>query len=812
MEGLIYLLKVAACTVLFFGFYLLFLRKLTFFKINRFYLLITLLLSFIIPTLQFEVKREIAMVDNEVSAELPEIKPINQPPVQLIQPVMVEYEPQVVNRIDWWAVVSYAYAGVASLLVMICLWRLFNLIKHTKGYTKNNDGLKLVTKTKGFTNCSFFNYVFIDGAALNASDLAVLLKHEQVHAKQYHSIDKIILMIFKSILWFNPIVYLYDKALEQVHEYEADEITSNGFGNQAYANLLLKLAISKNDMPLIHNFVKSPIKDRIKMLFHSKSKNMKKLMYLLALPVGLLLIWSFTIKVTPVFTKEKVQEKIFTLVIDAAHGGVDDGAVVGNIKEKELTLAIAQKIKIAAVARGFNVVLTRTDDQTLNVQKRAAVKGDFLISLKLSADVNTNKNGIRFLTSGRYERDYKLPKSNSMTYYIYKSIENIKGIKVDSEPKLNKIALIDSSSKPGIVITLGYLTNKSDFNFITDDGKQTLLADKIVEGIMQYKKITPSDETLATRQKEVDSVSKSHQIWLKSAKYKALASKAAKIGRQSISGKIESLHFFGKVNPRIDGFILDANGTKYRVYINPVIMKKTSYQVGDHFVVKVNKAEVWYDSDYLVLQPDPKALEINSDGAILNKGLAPKIISYSKMKGDIGTKTYYMDNAVMEVLNHRLEAEYITFDKANNKIMAKNGILKSLDGKSVVKATAFYLDLNKGVFTTNNVKGEYHAIGLSDINNIKEYLIKASDKVEYVARDSVKMSKDKSIVSLFGNARLFYNEVKLSGSKIVYNKNNNTVFVNDASMTSGDNKINADSLFFDIKTKKAKLFGADLNR
>lgn len=725
MEGLIYLLKVAACTVLFFGFYLLFLRKLTFFKINRFYLLITLLLSFIIPTLQFEVKREIAMVDNEVSAELPEIKPINQPPVQLIQPVMVEYEPQVVNRIDWWAVVSYAYAGVASLFVLICLWRLFNLIKHTKGYTKNNDGLKLVTKTKGFTNCSFFNYVFIDGAALNASDLAVLLKHEQVHAKQYHSIDKIILMIFKSILWFNPIVYLYDKALEQVHEYEADEITSNGFGNQAYASLLLKLAISKSDMPLIHNFVKSPIKDRIKMLFHSKSKNMKKLMYLLALPVALGLFWLFAVQVV-----------------------------------------YAQNIK------------------------------------------DENKPSKDFYEGTLKGKVIKIEKG-VIGGYIFDLLSDGKVYPVDATGFKDKIKIGDELA--------AYITGKAvSFKKTDKSGKVIAQTDK---PIYFPTKITTSNGTLIYEEKI-----EKHAFLFEANKARSASSKIKAI-QKGVNGKIEKI-------------VLNDGLFTINLNLESQNVKSNDFKIGDSVLVKfigekqvskntytTNKMIVLYSQPkkYLIKNEalynrfyfndgKQKTAAIKDEPAEVSETAKPKIISFSRIKGDVKNKISYMDNAVMEMFNCRLEADYVEFDQANNKIMAKNGILKSLDGKSVVKATAFDLDLNKGVFTTNNVKGEYHAVGLSDINNVKEYLIKASDKVEYVARDSVKMNKDKSIVSLFGNARLFYNEVKLSGSKIVYNKNNNTVFVNDASMTSGDNKIKADSLFFDIKTKKAKLFGADLNR
>ncbi|QNR83695.1 hypothetical protein H9N25_17350 [Pedobacter riviphilus] len=206
MEWLTYLLKVTACTVLFFGFYVVVLRKLTFFKINRFYLLVTLLLSFIIPALQLEIKREITVVETEAPVRIPEIKPAAQEPVQLIRPMMLEYQPEVESKIDWMVVMYFIYGGTASLLLLACLWQLLGLLKYTGSYTKNGDGLKLISKTEGFTNCSFFNYVFINHNDLSTADLSVLLKHEQVHVKQYHSIDKIILMAFKAVLWFSPIV------------------------------------------------------------------------------------------------------------------------------------------------------------------------------------------------------------------------------------------------------------------------------------------------------------------------------------------------------------------------------------------------------------------------------------------------------------------------------------------------------------------------------------------------------------------------------------------------------------------------------
>ncbi|HTM97939.1 MAG TPA: M56 family metallopeptidase, partial [Pedobacter sp.] len=298
MELFSYLLKVSACSVLFFAFYLLVLRKLTFFKINRFYLLFSVLLSFVIPALQITIEREVVAgnaVEQPIAAQDVDLGgPAFQGTIQ-VGTGPVSYEEK---QFDWYGLLPYLYGSIVAVLLLLTVWRIYQLLKHTSSAVKEINGLKLVAKQSGFTNCSFFNYVFIDENSLTQDELAALLAHEEVHAKQYHSADKLVLMVAKAVLWFNPVIYLYDKALEQVHEYEADEATSQNIGTEIYATLLLKLAISKSSNPLIHNFVKSPIKQRIKMLFNSKSKNMKKLAYLLALPIGLGLIWGFTVKIT----------------------------------------------------------------------------------------------------------------------------------------------------------------------------------------------------------------------------------------------------------------------------------------------------------------------------------------------------------------------------------------------------------------------------------------------------------------------------------------------------------------------------------
>lgn len=297
MEWLNYLLKVTACMALFYVFYHFCLQRLTFFSFNRIYLLATLLTSFAIPALQLEIERNGASTPQKALKVSPvlvdEVTGLAIPAETVSTELAPAFQPSA--DYDWEQLLYTAYAMVTIVVLIIFLTQMWMLLKHTRNVNTTFGRLKVVYKPTGFTNCSFLNYVFVDQQDLTDHEVNILLQHESVHASKYHSIDKLLITLGKIVLWFNPFIYLYDKALEQVHEYQADKEASLSIGNASYARLLLNMSVRKNNIPLVHNFVKNPLKERIKMLFTSKSKNMKKLAYLTTLPLLSILLWSFSV-------------------------------------------------------------------------------------------------------------------------------------------------------------------------------------------------------------------------------------------------------------------------------------------------------------------------------------------------------------------------------------------------------------------------------------------------------------------------------------------------------------------------------------
>jgi hypothetical protein len=295
MDWIVYLLKVSACMAFFYLLYQTCFRKLTFFSLNRIYLLSAIVMSFFIPLLQIDMERtlpyqhikqnvvantdlSLSKIEKLTHSETsPDNNDRNQP-VNLAHIVTTSY-----------------WIGVFVSLIIFII-QMASLLKYAFSKKQSIGRLKLISKSKGFTNCSFFHYVFIDEQNLSPEESQAILAHETIHATKYHSLDNLLLSACKVLLWFNPFVYLYSKCLAQVHEFQADLGTSKTIGNSLYAQMLLRFAIQTDRLTIAHHFNENPIKDRIKMLFTNSSNSMKKLLYFVTAPVCCVLLFSFSVK------------------------------------------------------------------------------------------------------------------------------------------------------------------------------------------------------------------------------------------------------------------------------------------------------------------------------------------------------------------------------------------------------------------------------------------------------------------------------------------------------------------------------------
>lgn len=259
---LIYLLKVSISLAVFYAVYCVLFRRFTFHTLNRFYLLLGLVLSFSIPLVPLESKQivEIAPVAtgmssyevDEMIGEMPKYIPVVQPSAQLAE----SHSPQgIPSSLSWqeWLVALY-FLGMICMLGLLGK-RLFHImIMYTKG-SRSDEWVEVTSIPAG---ASFFGLVFLNSSVLTPTEIQYILMHERTHTRLLHSLDILVVEITKAILWFNPVTLLYKKALLETHEYEVDKYMVGQWEAKSYAHLILKLA-SPSSLPLLNSFGKHPV-------------------------------------------------------------------------------------------------------------------------------------------------------------------------------------------------------------------------------------------------------------------------------------------------------------------------------------------------------------------------------------------------------------------------------------------------------------------------------------------------------------------------------------------------------------------------
>lgn len=273
MNWLHYLLQVNLYLILFYGFYHIVLRKETFFDLNRAYLLATSALAFFIPMLQFTWVREQLVSDSVYHT----MKYIYDP-----QMYYTPTETFVQQGWAWGDMIAVVYITG----VLIGIGRMGLQMAYLGNLLRGKSQKKNVNKSA----FSFFNFLFV------SKDMPmrdVIMRHEQVHIRQLHSADIMLFELLAIFNWFNPIIYLYKKAVRYIHEFIADEITSQWEeSKEEYAMLLFHEQFGVQTVPLTNNFFNdSMLKQRIQMLMKDRSENDVQWKYLLVLPLlGAMLI------------------------------------------------------------------------------------------------------------------------------------------------------------------------------------------------------------------------------------------------------------------------------------------------------------------------------------------------------------------------------------------------------------------------------------------------------------------------------------------------------------------------------------------
>lgn len=267
-----YLIQILAFQLLFLALYDLFLRKETFFNTNRAYLLITSLLSLLLPLVDIPWIRE--TVPSTYLIELPAV---------IVGSTDLAEAGAMSSGFSWWNWIWIAGA-VGAFVILVYkyakIWRY-----RLSGIRSESAGIPMVIVPKSNTAFSFLNKIYI-GSEVPQSKRPHILLHENVHVRQRHSWDLLYFEGLKVVFWFNPLVYIYQKRMAVLHEFIADAQVAKIQSKKQYSQTLLSEVFQTESISFINTFFNhSLIKKRIIMLQKSRSKRIDQWKYLLLFPV-----------------------------------------------------------------------------------------------------------------------------------------------------------------------------------------------------------------------------------------------------------------------------------------------------------------------------------------------------------------------------------------------------------------------------------------------------------------------------------------------------------------------------------------------
>lgn len=185
------------------------------------------------------------------------------------------------------------------------------------------------------------------------------------------------------------------------------------------------------------------------------------------------------------------------IVLDAGHGGADPGKVgEGDILEKDLNLAIVYKLKTLFENKGFEVVLTRTDDKALVSDNTKALKVE-----DMRNRVAVIEKADPILTISIHQNSFTDPSvSGPQVFFFHQSSESQiiaetvqAALNEQLDPPKKRVSksndayyILKKTPSPTIIVECGFLSNPTEAALLTDDSYQDKLARAVYSGICTY--------------------------------------------------------------------------------------------------------------------------------------------------------------------------------------------------------------------------------------------------------------------------------------------------------------------------------------
>lgn len=183
-----------------------------------------------------------------------------------------------------------------------------------------------------------------------------------------------------------------------------------------------------------------------------------------------------------------------SIVIDPGHGGIDSGASSNHVIEKEITLAISQKLADVLQSYGGKVTFTRESDIDYYTRGRGGKRKDLLTRIEIMESsgaeifISVHCNAFRGanLSGAQVFYSPKFPQNRILAERLQEALKDFPhGNKRQAKEDLH-ILILNDTDMQGVLIETGYVTNQQEATLLADHNYQQKLVEQIAKGLAYH--------------------------------------------------------------------------------------------------------------------------------------------------------------------------------------------------------------------------------------------------------------------------------------------------------------------------------------
>ena len=266
---LLYIARTGLYLGVFYAFYLLVMRRTTFFRLNRVLLLAGSLACLLLPVFRLR-----SVTTAGIASEL-----------SMVAAGTETAEEAVRAAFPWKEVLLALYAAGALATLVLYLLSVLKMVRlMRKGESTRLEGCRLILLDEDVPSFSWGRTVVM--SRKDQAENPAIFTHEMMHVRCRHSLDLILFFPLQLLFWWNPLVWITREELRLLHEYEADEgVIQKGIDATGYQLLLVRKAVGEHRFTLASGFQHAKLKNRIEMMLKPGSSGWRRWSYVALVPV-----------------------------------------------------------------------------------------------------------------------------------------------------------------------------------------------------------------------------------------------------------------------------------------------------------------------------------------------------------------------------------------------------------------------------------------------------------------------------------------------------------------------------------------------